>query len=71
MSQYAARGGTWPITSFWDPWANQWSGVPKEELPMPDANNPNNYCVAATHRKYTDVSYHITGVTGAVEPGGC
>ena len=71
MTQYTARGGSWPITSFWDPWANQWSGVPKEELPAPDASSPNNYCLAATHRTYTDVAYHVIGTVGAVQPGGC
>lgn len=71
MTQYAARGGSWPITSFWDPWANQWSGVPKEELPAPDATDASNYCLAATHRKYTDIVYHVTGTVGVVQPGGC
>ena len=71
MTQYAARGGSWPITSFWDPWANQWSGVPKEELPAPDATDASNYCLVATHRKYTDIVYHVMGTVGAVQPGGC
>ena len=71
MTQYTARGGSWPITSFWDPWANQWSGVPKEELPAPDASDPGNYCLVATNRKYTDIIYHVVGTVGEIQPGGC
>ena len=71
MAQFSARGGNWPITSFWDPWANQWSGVHKEELPAPDAVGTDSYCLAAAHRKYTDIIYHVIGTTGSIEPGTC
>jgi len=61
MARYTSSGGEWPITSFWDPWANQWSGVPKQELPAPDDSSRSvNYCITATHRRFSDVRYSIT-----------
>ncbi|MGE5298733.1 MAG: hypothetical protein ACM3KF_01710 [Acidobacteriota bacterium] len=71
MAEYSARGGTWPVTSFWDPWANEWSGVKKQELPAPDPSDSNNYCLVAVHRTYTDILYRVKGTVGTIEPGGC
>lgn len=71
MTQFAARGGNWPIMSFWDPWANQWSGVHKEELPEPDPVGKHSYCIAATHQKYPDITFHTKGSSGEVVAGPC
>lgn len=71
MTEYSARGGTWPVTSFWDPLANEWSGVKKQELPAPDPSDSNNYCLAAVHRTYTDILYRVKGTVGSIESGGC
>lgn len=71
MTQYTARGGSWPVTSFWDPWANEWSGIKKQELPAPDPSDSNNYCLVAVHRTYTDILYRVKGTVGTIEPGGC
>lgn len=68
---FVARGGTWPITSFWDPWANQWSGVPKQELPPPESTSKHNYCIVASHRKHTNLVFHTKGSNGAIVSGAC
>lgn len=75
IDTYEARGGTWPITSFWDPWANQWSGVHYE--PLPDLDGPNgpldekSYCVQAYHAHYPDITLRITSDKLSPEPGTC
>lgn len=71
IAQHTARGGSWPVASFWDPWANQWSGVQKQDLPAPNSANPNSYCLSATHLTYTDIVYHVSGSGGAIEQGAC
>lgn len=72
IDRFERRGGTFPVTSFWDPWANQWSGVPKEELPplAPMRSDDGSFCVEAYHDKYPDNVYKITE-TGKIEPGNC
>lgn len=61
-SRYAATGGTFPVTSFWDPWANGSNGgVPQETLPAPTTGaSSESFCVEAVHTKYPDTPWHIT-----------
>lgn len=70
ISEFTAQGGTWPVTSFWDPWANQWAGVKKEELPTPTSSEP-SYCIVATHKDHRDVQYSIRIDQGTPQEGGC
>lgn len=71
MNKYSAQGGTWPITSFWDSWANQWSGVPAEALPSADPIDPDDYCIEAQSTKYSDIVYKATGADSEITPGKC
>ena len=76
IDTYEVRGGVWPITSFWDPWANQWSGVPREDLPsLEDSGNSdlqeNSYCVQAYHSDFPELSYRITSDKLSPEQGSC
>jgi len=58
-SRYQALGGTFPVSSFWDPWASPGNGVQKQELGAPSApSDPSNFCIQATHIKYSDIVYH-------------
>ena len=59
------------ITSFWDHWANQWSGVHKEELPALSSDAENGYCIIAVHKKYADMPYVITSTDGKPHEGSC
>lgn len=72
ISRFESRGGKFPITSFWDPWANQWSGVQKEELPPLVSRNYDSgtFCVEAYHNKYPENKYKITENSRA-ESGTC
>ena len=71
MDRFESSGGTWPITSFWDHWANQWSGVHKEELPALSSDAENGYCIIAVHKKYADMPYVITSTDGKPHEGSC
>jgi len=69
---YTSSGGGWPINSFWDPWANQWSGVQKETLPTPISSTVEpNYCISVSHRQYTDLSYMVTAGSPSPRVGSC
>ena len=73
MNRFEAKGGTFPITSFWEPDANPWWGIPKEELPAPSpqpAGSKGSYCVQAYHVKFPDTIYKITE-DDKVELGSC
>ncbi len=69
--RFAARGGTWPVNSFWDPWANQWSGVKKEELPPPDPAGTSTYCIQGGHREYSDLVYSMSDLDATPHEGAC
>ena len=71
VKTHKARGGYFPITSFWDPWANQWSGVKKEELPPLTDAGPNKYCIEAFHSNYPDMVFNITSEDSSAKPGSC
>ncbi len=73
INRFQQKGGTFPVTTFWDPWANQWSGVYKEELPtLPAIRNSydGDFCIEAYHSKYPDNIYKINQ-NGKIEEGGC
>ena len=72
ISMYTSSGGSWPVTSFWDPWATQWSGVQKQNLPNPDTPVEGvNYCIMATHRQRTELSYIVTAKEQVPHTGTC
>lgn len=72
ISRFEQRGGIFPITSFWDPWANQWSGVPKQELPVlsPIRINGGTFCVQGYHNEFSSDIYKIDQ-NGKIEAGVC
>ena len=69
--RFTNQGGTWPISSFWDPWANQWSGVQKEALPTPTTGEAGVYCIKATHNKYPDLSFYTSDKVDGAKEGNC
>ncbi len=71
IDRFEGRGGTWPITTFWDHWATSTNGVLKQELPPLPAGTEAGYCVVAEHKKYPDMLYSITDSDAAPREGGC
>lgn len=72
IDRFTERGGTWPVASYWDPWANEWSGVQKEELPQPDPESDlMHYCIVAQHSKYEGMSYFVTADNPQIREGAC
>lgn len=72
MKTYKKRGGTWPITSFWEPDANPYWGTPKEELPEVTSDmNVESYCIQVTHKKYPSMSYYMTPSVKSPQEGTC
>ena len=59
VERYKARGGTFPITSFWDSWANGSNGGVPEE-PLPDGTTTQTICVEGTNPSHTDIVWHFT-----------
>ncbi len=74
IARFIDRGGSWPITSFWD-YNNETWGVKKQALPEPDAINSSAgmgiYCIQVSHSKYSGIIYHTVGADGAIEEDGC
>lgn len=73
IRRFEAKGGTFPVNSFWDPWANQWSGVPKQDLPSPEPPSESeieSYCIDAYHTDFSDSIYRITQ-DNKIEAGAC
>lgn len=59
VDRQTREGGTFPITSFWDSWANSGNGgVMTQPLPTPVPQPW--YCVQATSTQYSDLLYHVT-----------
>lgn len=57
-SRYIAKGGTFPITSFWSNPGN--IPVPYQALPTPTLDpNASTYCVQARHDRYPDMVWHV------------
>ena len=70
-SRFESQGGTWPITSFWDHWANEWAGVHKEDLPEPSSSSEDGYCILGVSKRYPDMPYSIKNTDGAPHEGDC
>lgn len=82
--QFVAQGGTYPITTFWDPWCTgqAWCTT-KETLPaLPgggtsggSASQSNeltkSYCVAGTSTKYSDIIYSFSSSDLKAKQGNC
>ncbi len=70
-SRFTAMGGSFPVTSFWDPWASPGNGVAKVDLPEPDASGGGEtYCLQATSTRFSDVVWHVSP-SGRVMNGAC
>jgi len=66
---FVRQGGTSPVTSFWDYWADSGNGgVMPQALPAGTARN--FYCAEARSIKYTDIIWHVTE-TNAIAIGPC
>lgn len=73
IQRFELSGGVFPVDSFWDPWANQWSGVPKEDLPAPtppSASAGGAFCVEGYHVMFPESIYKITQ-KDKIESGPC
>lgn len=71
-SRFLASGGTYPITTFWDPWATLGgSGVYKQELPAPDQQSSQSYCLTASSSRYGDIVYSISSNNPVATEGAC
>lgn len=69
VQRHISMGGTFPITSFWDWWANSGNGGVMYQ-PLPSApETRTSYCVEAAVEG-TDIVWHI-GEDGALKEGGC
>lgn len=67
-SRYVAKGGTFPITSFW---SNSNNPVPYQALPTPTLDPyATTYCVQARHERYPDMVWHIES-KGKPAEGAC
>ena len=62
IKRSTTEGVTFPITSFWDPWANKVNGVKEPTLPNPEPSlqTGRNYCIEAIHATYDDLHWKIT-----------
>ena len=84
--RFLAQGGTFPITTFWNPSYvcnafSCWNLPPKEELPtLPPVtgggiSGPNeitkSYCIVATHEKYPDILYSFSSDNLTPKEGNC
>lgn len=71
-SRFVSLGGTFPVTSFWDPWASPTNGgVMMQTLPAPSTpSSPTEFCIEATHLKYPDILLNVAQ-SGAITTGAC
>jgi hypothetical protein len=72
-TRFAAAGGTFPVTQFWDNWATPTNGgVVKPTLPAPTQTgntDTTSFCIEATYDG-RDITKHIRETGGAVD-GSC
>lgn len=72
INRFESRGGAWPITSFWDPWADSSNGgVLKQSLPPIDTSTPSGYCLQAQNIKFDSISYKVTDASPRPVEGSC
>lgn len=71
-SRFTTLGGTFPVATFWDPWATTNNGgVLQQPLPAPSTpSSPGEFCIEATHLKYSDIVLH-TVESGGIQRGPC
>lgn len=70
VARQTVQGGTYPVTSFWDSWANSGNGgVIKQELPT-NVEVKSYFCVEATVSGASEAAWHIDE-SGNIKPGGC
>lgn len=65
ISRHKAQGGTFPITSFWQPWV----GVPALPAPVSITTESRNFCIVATNKRYSDISYVTSSANPIPQPG--
>lgn len=71
-TRFLAEGGNYPVTTFWDAWANSSNGgVTQENLPTADSGAADHYCIQAHNPKYGDMYYHLTNGGGPTAEGKC
>lgn len=74
-SRFVTEGGAYPITSFWDAWANGGNGgVMKDPLPAPDSYNgasTGDFCIEAFNSRYPTDVMHITSASTRPIVGSC
>ncbi|MDN5835511.1 MAG: prepilin-type N-terminal cleavage/methylation domain-containing protein [bacterium] len=69
-SRFLAQGGSYPVTSFWDPWANDGNGgVKSQALPTP-VTQAGKYCLEGYNQSYPDVRYMVVS-GGSISEGAC
>ena len=71
INRFESRGGTWPITSFYDGTSDGSWGVKRQELPVLDMSAPAGYCLQAKSTKYDSVVYKVTNTNSRPEEGVC
>lgn len=59
--RFSASGGTFPVASFWDSWANSTNGGQlREELPAPSTETSDTtFCIEATHAALENTTWHV------------
>ncbi len=76
--RFLASGGTYPITTFWNPWCNGGcTNAPREALPEPvlisegAAHTEETYCILATHSKHPELSFSFSSDALRSQRGNC
>ncbi len=66
--RHKAQGGTFPVTSFWQPWI----GVPSLPAPISTTTESQSFCIIASSKKYDDITYVASSENPTPKPGvGC
>lgn len=65
ISRHKAQGGTFPVTSFWQPWV----GEPALPAPVSITAESRSFCIVATSKKYADISYVASSTNPIPQPG--
>lgn len=71
--RFLTKGGTFPVTSFWDFWATPTNGgVMHQDLPTPDppGTSTSTFCIEATHSNPNTPKWHII-TDRPPKQGGC
>ncbi len=69
ITRHLRQGGSFPITSFWDYWANSGNGgVMQQPLGQPTLKK--YYCAEAKSQRYSDIIWQVTE-DADIQPGSC